>query len=233
MASPPSAETVERSELDKHEFAQYILREHGTYFPKFEDMSVFVESSVPDLKQRIDQLQTQHAAELEKLYEHQAAQYLDDALDRHAAHIDEANSDYSDIIEELYGRSRHGKTSLEASFDRETTLVRLAHVETVLPLLYKLASKQRDEESRKRREVAFPQSAAEFNAIQDKELQQRIARFLTSDAIVQDKMLSDYGWEWRNVQGLKEVFWKDPAFKENIQRRVAVVRDPRRKPTLT
>jgi hypothetical protein len=54
---------------------------------------------MPDLKQRIDQLQTQHAAELEKLYEHQAAQYLDDALDRHAAHIDEANSDYSDMIE--------------------------------------------------------------------------------------------------------------------------------------
>jgi hypothetical protein len=82
-------------------------------------------------------------------------------------------------------------------------------VETVRPLLYKLATRQWDEESRKRREVAFPQSAAEFNAIQDKELQQRIARFLTSDAIVQDKMLNDYGWVWRNVQGLKEVFWKD------------------------
>jgi hypothetical protein len=116
---------------------------------------------------------------------------------------------FDDIrVQELYGRSRHGKTNLEASFDRETTLVRLAHVETVRPLLYKLATKQ-NAESRKRREVAFPQSAAEFNAIQDKELQQRIARFLTSDAIVQDKMRNDYGWVSRNVQGLKEVFWKD------------------------
>lgn len=82
----------------------------------------------------------------------------------------------------------------------------MAHVETVAPLLCKVATKQRDEESRKRREVQFPQSAAEFNAIQDKELHQRIVRFLTSDAIVQDKMLNEYGWGWRQVQGLKEEF---------------------------
>ena len=69
--------------------------------------------------------------------------------------------------------------------------------------------KQKEEESRKRREVQFPQSAADFNTIQDKELQQRIARFLTSDAIVQDRMLNEYGWAWRQVQGLKEEYWKD------------------------
>lgn len=57
-------------------------------------MSSFVES-IPYLKQRIDQLQTQHTAELEKLYEHQAAQYLDDALDRYASQSDEADDGYS------------------------------------------------------------------------------------------------------------------------------------------
>lgn len=98
---------------------------------------------------------------------------------------------------------------MEARFDRETTLVRLAHVETLAPLYNKLAMKQKEEESRKRREVQFPQSAADFNTIQDKELQQRIARFLTSDAIVQDRMLNEYGWAWRQVQGLKEEYWKD------------------------
>jgi len=227
-----SAENVERSDLDKHEFAQYILREHGSYFPKFDDMTVFVDS-IPNLKQRIDQIQTQHSAELEKLYAHQAAQYFDDALDRYAAQNDEASDDYSGIIDELYDQSRHGKTSLEAKFDHQTTLVRLGHMETVGPLFYKLTTKKRDEESRKRREVQFPQSAVEFNGIQDKELQQRIARFLTSDAIVQDKMLTEYSWGWRQAQGLKEEYLKDSSFKEDIQRRVAVVRDPRRKPTLT
>jgi hypothetical protein len=60
-------------------------------------MSGFVES-VPNMKQRINQLQTQHTAELEKLYARQAAQYVDDAIDRYAAQNDEADSGYSDDI---------------------------------------------------------------------------------------------------------------------------------------
>jgi hypothetical protein len=88
-------------------------------------------------------------------------------------------------------------------------MVRLAHVETVAPLLYKLVVKQREEDSRKRREVHFPQNATEFNTIQDKELQQRIVRFLTSDAIVQYKMLNEYHWGERQVMGLKEEYMKD------------------------
>jgi hypothetical protein len=113
----------------------------------------------------------------------------------------------------------------------------------------KSATKQKDEEElRRRRESQFPQSAAEYHTNQDKELQQRLARFLTSDAIIQEKMLTEYGWTWRQVQGLKEVYLMDvrlirsiphriqkhflqSTFKEDIQRRVAVVRDPRRKPT--
>jgi hypothetical protein len=113
--SPPPAERIERSDLDKHEFAQYILQEHGTYFPKwatatcrlsrkhsyfcrFSDMSVFVESP-PNLKQRINQLQAQHSVELEKLYAHQAVRYLDDALDRYLAHDEEADSGSAKAVE--------------------------------------------------------------------------------------------------------------------------------------
>ena len=113
---PSSAENVDYSDIEKHEFAQYFLREHGTYFPKWgtsercipqnhsrshrsEDMSGFVES-VPNVKQRIDQLQTQHTAELEKLCARQAEQYLEDARDRYAAQNDEDDDpSYSDDID--------------------------------------------------------------------------------------------------------------------------------------
>ncbi len=61
-------------------------------------MSVFVESA-PNLKQRINQLQAQHTAELEKLYAHQAARYLDDALDRYLAQDEEADSGYAKTVE--------------------------------------------------------------------------------------------------------------------------------------
>jgi hypothetical protein len=88
-------------------------------------------------------------------------------------------------------------------------MVRLAHVETVAPLRYKLVVKQREEEKRKRREEPFPQTPTEFNAIQDKELQQHIARFLTSDAIVQYDMCKEHGWVGRSVIALKEGYMKD------------------------
>jgi hypothetical protein len=32
---PSSAENMDYSDIERHEFAQYILREHGTYFPKW------------------------------------------------------------------------------------------------------------------------------------------------------------------------------------------------------
>jgi hypothetical protein len=92
--------------------------------------------------------------------------------------------------------------------------VRLAHVETVAPLLSKLARKQEEEDTRKRRQIQFPSSAAEFYTIQDKELQQRISRFLTSDSTTQDKMLGEYGWEYqpRHVQELKEAYARDVSW---------------------
>ena len=75
--------------------------------PRSEDMSGFVES-VPNVKQRIDQLQTQHMAELEKLGARQAGQYLEDARDRYAAQDDEAHTGYADDIDVRC--SQHSRT---------------------------------------------------------------------------------------------------------------------------
>jgi hypothetical protein len=62
-------------------------------------MSGLVES-VPNLKQRINQLQAQHLDELENLYAHQASRYLDDALDRYLAQDEEAGGGgYAQAIE--------------------------------------------------------------------------------------------------------------------------------------
>ncbi|KAI0272392.1 hypothetical protein BC834DRAFT_856527 [Gloeopeniophorella convolvens] len=215
---PSSTERVERADLDRHAFAQYILEEHGTYFPKFADMPTAGQAaaaeSTAELKQRAHQLQTQHTAELEKLYAHQAAQYLDDALDRYLAQNDAADDGYAGLIDDLYARPRRGVTELEARFDRETTLVRYA------------------QEERRRRETRFPSSASEFMAIPDRDLQQRIARFLSSKPTDQDKIMSEHGWAWRQTRDLRDVFNTDLGFREEIRRRMVVVRDPRRKPTL-
>lgn len=61
-------------------------------------MSVLVESA-PHLKRRINQLQDQHATDLENLYAHQATRYLDDALDRYLAQDEEAGGGYAQAID--------------------------------------------------------------------------------------------------------------------------------------
>ena len=96
-------------------------------------------------------------------------------------------------------------------------------METVAPLLLKTATKQKEEEELRRRREAqaqFPQSAVEYHMNQDKELQQRLARFLTSDAIVQEKMLTEYGWTWRQVQGLNEVYSKEVRLIRSISHHI-------------
>lgn len=95
-------------------------------------------------------------------------------------------------------------------------------METVAPLLLKTATKHKEEEEmRRRREAQFPQSAVEYHTHQDKELQQRLARFLTSDAIIQEKMLTEYGWTSRQVQGLKEVYSKEVRLIRSISHQIS------------
>ena len=60
------------------------------------------------MKQRIDQIQTQHTEELEKLNARHAEQYLQDALDRYVAQNDEADNAYSDDIDVRC--SQHSRT---------------------------------------------------------------------------------------------------------------------------
>jgi hypothetical protein len=73
-------------------------RRKHSHCRRFSDMSVLVESA-PNLKQRINQLQDQHSADLEKLYAHQATRYLDDALDRYLAQDEEAGGGYAQAID--------------------------------------------------------------------------------------------------------------------------------------
>ena len=42
MAAPSSAENIDYTDIENHEFAQYILREHGAYFPKWAPADVVI-----------------------------------------------------------------------------------------------------------------------------------------------------------------------------------------------
>ena len=63
-----------------------------------------------------------------------------------------------------------------------------------------------EEEERKRREADFPLTKG-------RDVRRRATVFLTTtDMAAKEKMLSEYGWAWRQVRPLMEVFEKDVSF---------------------
>jgi len=230
--------------LDKHEFAQYVLEENGSYFPSLlvmKENEQYVET-LATVKLRINQLQNQHTSDLEKLYQHQAEQYLDDALDRYLQYDDLVAAkesqqplrpnDFPARLEMMY-RSSH--MPISAAFNRAVTQIRTAHLQALQPLLDKRAELEtHDEDTRRRRDAMFPKSITEYRSIWNKDVQVRIARFLTSDKGQQERTMSEFGWAWRQVQPLMDVYNSNAEFKGEVQARVkdVDVRDPRRKPSV-
>ena len=83
----------------------------------------------------------------------------------------------------------------------------------LLPLYQRRAELEaREEEERKRREADFPLTKEEF-ATKGRDVGRRAVVFLTTtDTAAKEKMLSEYGWAWRQVRPLMEVFEKDVSF---------------------
>ena len=61
-----------------------------------------------------------------------------------------------------------------------------------------------EEEARRRQEAQFPVSIEDFRR-KPRDVQHRAARFLVvDDGVRQEKMLTEYGWAWRQVKPLQE-----------------------------
>lgn len=90
---------------------------------------------------------------------------------------------YSELRHSFFTRERELKHNLKLAEGREANL-------------------QRSEASK------FPQSSAEFR-ISKREVQVRIAKFLLADRKVQEEMLDEFGWAWRQTVPLTDEFKKD------------------------
>jgi hypothetical protein len=114
-------------------------------------------------------------------------------------------------FQELYEDTRI-PTDLVSLWDNDLALMRYTHLRHLHSLYQKrveieAAQRQQDaqeEETRKWQEAQFPVSIEDFRG-KSKDVQNRAARFLVlDDATRQEKMLSEYGWAWRQVKPLQE-----------------------------
>lgn len=102
----------------------------------------------------------------------------------------------------------HTSTNLlSLQFDSEVNQLRVAHLKHITPLRKRRDELMgKDELDRRRREVFFPKSLEEYNAIGNKDKQLRIALFLSADKVGQERTLSESGWAWRQVQPLIDLY---------------------------
>ncbi|KAF8074644.1 hypothetical protein FPV67DRAFT_1474339 [Lyophyllum atratum] len=226
--------------LDIHRTAQYTLTQKDRPIPTLEQME---EELKPDttstLKQRIAELQKQHLSDLQRLYAWHAEEYLDQALDRYLSKDDlqylaEGEDDpmlkqgYAQL-DAIYEEGRRN-TEQQMQWEDDVERMRYTHMTLLTELNTKLKEQEKlDEEARKRQEAAFPINIEDYNS-KSKDVQLRVARFLTlTDKVRQEKMLSEFGWAWRQVKPLQEIFGKNDVFKSDILVSLMEVKDPRKR----
>ena len=84
---------------------------------------------------------------------------------------------------------------------------RYAHMCTVNALIKRRNElRDKEESERKIRDARFPTSIAQWRATDSPDIQLRVARFLVSDKDTKERMLSQYGWAWRQVEPLEGDF---------------------------
>ena len=79
--------------------------------------------------------------------------------------------------------------------------------------------REKEERERKAREAQFPQSIAQYAALNDPAAKTRIARFLVADKATQERMLTQFGWAWRQVQPLVGDFASNVSSRRERMRR--------------
>ncbi|KIJ65295.1 hypothetical protein HYDPIDRAFT_88958 [Hydnomerulius pinastri MD-312] len=208
--------------LRNHRFAQYILTQKGHYLPSPDALrelgatkSQPVET-IDSINEKIKDLQEQHVRDLENLFAFQAAEYRQEMRDHQACYDDSAYMDidasypdqvaFRDALEDLEKEMRQ-MGRFKRDMDDGLSMLRYTHLKTLTQLNAKRnALRIRESQARKDRDAQFPQTIEEYHQITDRDVELRVARFLTSTATEQEKMMDEFGWPYRYVQPLLTIY---------------------------
>ncbi|TFK20245.1 hypothetical protein FA15DRAFT_689229 [Coprinopsis marcescibilis] len=204
--------------LDTHERALNALVWKARPIPSFEEMEAEVEQvdTTETIQAQIDELKRRHVEELELLYDYHAKEYVQEVIDLARSKDDtqylEAGvrdprlaASYS-RMDEVFNYTQNLDPHLlplstEYSTMRHSYLSRLTELQALL------------KKTEKEQSSMFPTSIADFHR-KPQDLQLRVAKFLTADSrIKQDRMATENGWAWRQIEPLKAELDKNAEFR--------------------
>ena len=185
------------------------------------------------IKERMKSLREDHLKDLERLYSYHAQDYKREIMDRYLSleegqggDIDGKNLTPAEVrfnvsnllliyfcIQIIYDQEIYNDAlkdqAMEMEWQDDYEAARYTYISQYLALAKQRNEiETREEEMRKRREQMFPTSFEDFRA-KPRDIQLRAARFLVADMSKQEKMLTEFNWAWRQVQPLKDIFFKD------------------------
>ncbi|KAH9849880.1 hypothetical protein C2E23DRAFT_870340 [Lenzites betulinus] len=217
-----------RAAVQRRQLAEDVMELQGDFFPGLDAIKKANEApeTSATLKERIQEKQKRHIQDVRTMYQWQAQDYYDEMLD-----LTRSKPDINDPgVEGFYANCR-SNFDIAASFDDTLDRINYAHLNSIIPLMKEQnAHRQREELEQRRRDMVFPQSVAEFNAIRSKDIQVRVAKFLTANETVRDRMMDEYKWAYRQVLPLSTEFQRTDSFKAEVQAllREIQTQDPRK-----
>ncbi|GBE86326.1 hypothetical protein BKA93DRAFT_775604 [Sparassis latifolia] len=225
-----------RDAIEQRMFAEDMLQLRGTYFPGLAAAKGTNEhpETAASVKDRVTDLERRHAEELLTMFEWQAEDHLNNASDLYQCKYDllDKNGRPDNQLESFY---RMSECRYSFQYDDALSAISYAHHSTILPLQRsRIALIAAEEDARRRRDAQFPSDITKYHEIRSKDVQVRIALFLMADSIAKERMLTKFGWAWRQVQNLIDEYDHNTAFKVEVHDCVRDVeaRDPRRRPSL-
>ncbi|PFH53217.1 hypothetical protein AMATHDRAFT_1297 [Amanita thiersii Skay4041] len=228
--------------LHRHRQAMFILTQKDRPIPSLTQMKDELNKSEEsaNVEIRIKEVKGQHLEDLQRLYAAHAAEYHEEMMDRYRSKDEtqypargENNTTVIasyDELERLY-RDTRDAACYEMYWHDDIARMNYAYQKQLIGLrIRRQELRHKEEEERKRLDAMFPMNQAEWKN-KTRDVQLRVARFLTCTASQQEKMMNEFQWAWRQVQPLRKEFNEDAGFRAEVQAIMLAndVKDPRTK----
>ncbi|KAH9893264.1 hypothetical protein C8Q73DRAFT_696294 [Cubamyces lactineus] len=217
-----------RDAVQRRQLAEDVMHLGGTYFPGLDAIKKANETQETSatLKERIKDAQKRHIDNVRTMYEWQAQDYYDEMVD-----LARSKPGITDSGVEGFYKAARTDFDITSTFDDNLDKLNHAYLTGLMPLIKERnIHRQREEAEQRRRDQQFPGSIQDFHAISNKDVQIRIATFLTSDETTRERMMDKFKWAWLHVAPLVNEFKKTESFRQECQDllRNIEVRDPRK-----
>ncbi|PPQ85283.1 hypothetical protein CVT25_010056 [Psilocybe cyanescens] len=200
---------------------EFFLEHQKRDVPDFEAMEAEVDRKDDEasFNRQIESLKISHYEDLDKLYDMNMEEYAESLQEQYSTrdHTSQQQEIYEEermAIVDLYETER---ARLQIRWHDRFEQLRHSYLQQLVPLGEARKNAAAEEErQRKLLEKMFPQSKEDFDS-KPTETKLRAARFLVADPARQERLLNDYGWAWRQVQPLIDIFKKDVSGRNFFQ----------------